>query len=800
MWGLQRIAGGVAVLVLAIAPTFADNQAAGRGRSSAAERAPIAPINAQLEIPVNQLADALEVTQAQVISLAAPADAPPVVAFSVALDGVDYTILLQKRSIRAADFRLRVIDDNGTRFETPPPPRTYRGSVRGIPRSRATASVSDQGQVFATIDLGDGRQWMIQPVSYLFDGAALDAHALWRVEDVLPSRGECGVADDAPRPDVPPDPFAERGVTPLICEVGIEADHNFFTANSSSVPAVLFQIEDMMSEVDVIYQRDTMLAWEITEIVVRASAAVNPYTTNDPDLLLIQVENIWDTQPYSSIRHDVAHLFTGRDLDGDIIGKSNIGVICEEGENVSLAQSQFSGNRTQRIVLHTHELGHAWSATHCNGSGDCKIMCGTLNGCGGPGSPPQFGATAAGQITSYKPLAFCVVDPLHPPITPPFFEDFESGTLNPVRWSYWRDAQGPTTGAINEPSGNWSCNLHSESAAEYGADEELRTNYILLGGQSGAQLSYWTQSITVEINEPLQVYYYNNNHTWVLINSVTPVVSNNFAQWSHPLPADALHDQFRVRFQTTGDTRNDDWLIDDVSVTAGPVGLPNITHSFVEVPISAAAITEDPLLAEARCFDVVATLNNGDDWTVTGAVFTISNGVFYKSKFIDPNNPMVPLRTQWTTHPSLQYDTFVTRPTNFGTPLFAGAQMVTPERIELNWFDVITNNPGSYTIARVTVLFGDTLVVTGESGTQLNFATLTPFSYTTPLNIPRLSCPLDFDDNGIYDLPDLAGLLAAFGAVYPHPDWEYLADFNNDGSIDLADLAALLAHFSEFCD
>ncbi|MCA9245212.1 MAG: hypothetical protein KDA32_14745, partial [Phycisphaerales bacterium] len=654
MWGADKlIASLLACGAVVVAPSLAETRASAGGAKAPASSVAMRAIGGSPDLSNEAIATALEVTALQVVSLRLPADVPPVVSFQINLDGADHTVILQPWTIRAKDFRVRVVDDAGDHFVIPPPPRTYRGSILGTPRSRVTASISESGQLCATIDLGGNRAWMVQPVSSVIAGAPIDAHAVWRVEDVLPSRGFCGVSDDDAGPDLPETPITERGVTPLICEVGVEADYEFYLANGSSVAAVLFQVEDMMAEVDTIYQRDVLIAWEITEVVIRTSLASNPYASNLPDELIDAMEGVWSSAPYSFVRHDVAHLFTGRDLDGDIIGKSNIGVICSQARNVSIAQSQFSGNRTQRIVLHAHELGHAWDAVHCNGSGDCKIMCGTLNGCGGPGSPPQFGATTINRILDFKQITSCVNDPLYPPVTPPFFDDFETAQLNPALWSYWRDTEGPTTRGDNPPSGDWVCNIQSDDAAAYGSDDDLRTNYILLGGQTGAELSYWTQSIGVEPDEPLAVYYFNNNDTWVLINSIAPTSSPTFAHWTHILPSDALHDKFRVRFLSTGNNPSDDWLIDDVRVEAGEVGLPNIEHSFVEVPISSAAIAEDPRLAGARCFDLKATLNNGDDWTLTGGVITISNGVFYKSKFIDPNNPMIPQKLQWTTHPSL---------------------------------------------------------------------------------------------------------------------------------------------------
>lgn len=60
-------------------------------------------------------------------------------------------------------------------------------------------------------------------------------------------------------------------------------------------------------------------------------------------------------------------------------------------------------------------------------------------------------------------------------------------------------------------------------------------------------------------------------------------------------------------------------------------------------------------------------------------------------------------------------------------------------------------------------------------------------------------CPGDFDGDGFINLPDLANLLAVFGASNCEPNGCGRADFNCNGMVDLSDLAVLLARFGGNC-
>ncbi len=62
------------------------------------------------------------------------------------------------------------------------------------------------------------------------------------------------------------------------------------------------------------------------------------------------------------------------------------------------------------------------------------------------------------------------------------------------------------------------------------------------------------------------------------------------------------------------------------------------------------------------------------------------------------------------------------------------------------------------------------------------------------------ACRADLDRSGWVDLPDLAGLLAAYGYCYPDPRYNPDADFDASNCVDLLDLAHLLGVYGEQCD
>ncbi|MEE8153901.1 MAG: M12 family metallo-peptidase [Phycisphaerales bacterium] len=482
------------------------------------------------------------------------------------------TLVLDPYTMRADDFRVLVQGEDGQLREVePPPPRTYRGTVQGEPLSRVSATLMD-GQLWAVIAEESGHVWYIEPLSELAVGGAPNtSHVIYQGEDLVPVDGVCGTDDIF-------QPLANLGDRLLggdvtagtglqTTDIAFDADWEFYLLNGSSVPATVADIENVMGNVEFVYERDTDITYEITTFVVR-TANNDPYTSTDAETLLNQFRNAWNSVPERDIRRDIAQLFTGKNLNGTTIGIAWVGTICHNvvnGLGYSVVQSRYTNNSDLRAALSAHELGHSWNAGHCGGN-TCHIMCTGLGGCGGVfGANLKFGPVSINAIVAFRNTRVCLFEQ-PPTLVPPFFDDFDDNVLiDTDKWSYSFGAF-VTVAGVNEPSEPRSLTLDGNFGI-YQKDE-VRTNFIDMVGQNGSILSYFTEHIGVEAGESLIVEYWALNRTWKILNVINSdgVNQTEYDFFTHDLPTDAMHGEFRVRFRTTVNLSNDDWYVDDVFI------------------------------------------------------------------------------------------------------------------------------------------------------------------------------------------------------------------------------------------
>jgi|GEM_PF-1781600 len=330
---------------------------------------------------------------------------------SVELAGARYTMDLTLHDVRGPGFQLF----ERTSLGLVPLPRpacvTYRGALREVPNSRVAATVID-GSMEAMIYLPPtaagqpDTTWVIQHLRRVQPAAGPSLHVVYRETDSLVLPYQCGtVSSGATSPPAP----AGADFT-AVCEIAIEADRQFWQWNNSNVTQTQNDVTSVMNQVDFIYDRDVDVTFTVVTIIVTTNTV---YTTNDSTTLLSQFSNYWNTNN-GAIHRDVAHLFTGRNLTGSTIGVAYLGVICSPGNSYGLSQSDFSNNFNRRVGLTCHELGHNFSAGHCNGNNPCYIMCASINGCNN--SVTQFGTSAAAQIDGYAHNSICMPPPATVPV------------------------------------------------------------------------------------------------------------------------------------------------------------------------------------------------------------------------------------------------------------------------------------------------------------------------------------------------------------------------------------------------
>ncbi len=357
-------------------------------------------------IPPEQIGEAFSVSSWTIQTLSVPDADPAPVDLDIELGGITRRVHLAPYSIRTPDFTVHVEVEPGVFVTEPAPtPRTYRGYVDGMERAVVAASII-HGQLFAVIDAGLGDVWAVQPVSEEFEQAPVEAHIVFHAGSMTSIDGVCGNEDLAEFvqgfPVENPGAFGDEYGT----EIAADADNRYYILNGQSVPNTVADVENIINRVSVIYEGTAEICYKITEIIVRSSGDPSRYTSNAPDTLIGQFQAEWNAN-HGNIVRDTAHMFTGRDLSGSVIGIARgFNLICNIGSSYALSQARFTGNILARTGLVAHELGHLWGAVHCDNFGNCRIMCSGLGGC--TGILDSFGPNSTTSITNHRNSRQCL--------------------------------------------------------------------------------------------------------------------------------------------------------------------------------------------------------------------------------------------------------------------------------------------------------------------------------------------------------------------------------------------------------
>ncbi len=332
----------------------------------------------------------------------------------VTLEGQAYTVHLTPHSVRADNFKLVVADDNGMHEIPAPAPATYRGWIEGAPDAVVAGSIIN-GQLKGLINFEGpmNNSWFIQPADDADVAAPDNLYVVYNSLDSVYEDGWlCGADDLAP----PANGGAQEMPAPngnntrngfLETEIGWDADWHFFTSSQgqSNTTTVTNNIAAIQNGLNVIYERDVNITFLSVGLIIRTTSGSNPYTTNDPGSLLTQFRSVWVSGNPIGNPYDVAHLMTGRNMAGSVIGIAWLNAVCT-GNRFGLSQTTFTGNFNSRLALTAHEIGHNYGAGHCSG-GSCKIMCAGLGGCGGIGLP-NFGNSSISQIVGFASTRNCI--------------------------------------------------------------------------------------------------------------------------------------------------------------------------------------------------------------------------------------------------------------------------------------------------------------------------------------------------------------------------------------------------------
>ncbi|MYC82100.1 MAG: hypothetical protein F4X19_08420, partial [Acidobacteria bacterium] len=173
-------------------------------------------------------------------------------------------------------------------------------------------------------------------------------------------------------------------------EVATEADYEYVQALGGSDKANS-EITSILNMVDGVYQSELLLELSVTFQNTWATDK-DPYSGTAHAGLANQFRSYWNKNFAASKNYDLAHLWTGKDLDGNVFGTAWTEVACSN-RVYSYGLSERKTFVPLKHVLAAHEIGHNIGANHTDEA-----------------SPPAEGCTSTmmtSRLNSSSKLTFC---------------------------------------------------------------------------------------------------------------------------------------------------------------------------------------------------------------------------------------------------------------------------------------------------------------------------------------------------------------------------------------------------------
>ena len=111
-----------------------------------------------------------------------------------------------------------------------------------------------------------------------------------------------------------------------VVQLATDADYEFFQQQGGTSGANA-KILSVLNGVDAIYRSQLNLTISVVFQNVWTTPA-DPYTHTASSSLLSEFANYWNNNFTSTVNFDLAHLFTGRDLDGGVVGVAYVSAVC----------------------------------------------------------------------------------------------------------------------------------------------------------------------------------------------------------------------------------------------------------------------------------------------------------------------------------------------------------------------------------------------------------------------------------------------------------------------------------------
>ncbi|HYC01236.1 MAG TPA: zinc-dependent metalloprotease family protein [Candidatus Limnocylindrales bacterium] len=280
--------------------------------------------------------------------------------------GRTFDLVLEPSKVLSPNARTITVSASGTRVE-PTTNSLYRGYLADD--IEAEVRVSDASGALDGYVRTHEEIYYLEPLSRYERTAEADAMVVYRASDIDPDAvppSDCGAAHAAGAGSSTNRAVARsHGQSTGLLELTLVADYAFTQTHAN--PGAY--IQNIINQVDGFYVEDLGVTLLIVDTILYTSPGIEPFsTTTSPSSLLDEVASARMNDIDGAGAGGLTHLFTGRDLDGMVIGIAYIDSLCASYYGSGLSQSFTPDNHLMTLLV-GHELGHNFGAYHDGQSG-----------------------------------------------------------------------------------------------------------------------------------------------------------------------------------------------------------------------------------------------------------------------------------------------------------------------------------------------------------------------------------------------------------------------------------------------
>ncbi len=293
---------------------------------------------------------------------------------SLALRDRTLDMILDPIDLRAPEYTAEETGPGGRiRTSAQRAAATYKGDLPGLSHSQARFTLD--GEKIEGLILTPADWYYVEPLRNFVHSAERSDLIVYRRSEIREQAfGVCGTTL-AHRISQVGDGLAPRAMeaegTVQVAQVATEADYEYVTALGDSTGANN-EILQILNQVSGIYETELGISFQVVYQHAWATAS-DPYSSTSASDILNEFTDYWVRNP-PGMGYDLAHMWTGKNMDGSTVGIAWLGVVCSAPRH-SYGVSQRLTSVPAKYIVTAHEIGHNFGATHPDQANPSQTTC-----------------------------------------------------------------------------------------------------------------------------------------------------------------------------------------------------------------------------------------------------------------------------------------------------------------------------------------------------------------------------------------------------------------------------------------